>query len=166
MGDFKMKDDLIIREANENDAELIFDFINEMAKYEKSQDKLSTNIEAVKNTICNGKYAKGIIAEYDKQPVAYAVYLYNYSTYLGKPGIYLEDLYVMPEHRGKGFGKTMLSFIAKTAIENGCGRFEWSCLDWNEDSIRFYLSLGAQSQDERTTYRLSGINLQNMANIK
>jgi GNAT superfamily N-acetyltransferase len=158
-----MKKELLIRPADENDAELLFGFIKEMAIYEKSMDKMSTTVEAVRNTICNGKYAKGIIAEFEGNPVAYAVYFYNYSTYLGKPGIYLEDLYVKQPYRSKGFGKAMFSYLAKIAVKNGCTRFEWSCLDWNEDSIRFYLSLQAEQQDERSIYRISGVDLENLA---
>ena len=153
----------VIREATTEDASLIYNFILEMAEYENELDEVKTDIEKVKNTILNKRYAEGFIGEYEGNPIAYAIIFHTYSTYLGKPSIYLEDLFVKPAYRGKGFGKTMLSFIAKLAIKRDCGRFDWSCLDWNEPSIKFYKSLGAISLDNRTIYRLHEKSLEEMA---
>ena len=154
----------VIREATTEDASLIYNFILEMAEYENELDEVKTDIEKVKNTILSKRYAEGFIGEYEGKPIAYAIIFHSYSTYLGKPSIYLEDLFVKPAYRGKGFGKSMLSFIAKLAIERDCGRFDWSCLDWNEPSIKFYKSLGAAALDNRTIYRLQEESLEDMAN--
>ena len=155
--------DFTIREANENDADLIYGFIMEMAAYEKETDEVEASVEKIRNTICSKRFAEGLIGEYQGIAVAYAVFFYSYSTYLGKPGIYLEDLYVKQEYRGAGFGKTILAFLAKTALERGCERFDWSCLDWNEPSIKFYKKMGAEALSNRTIYRLHGDALVKMA---
>lgn len=151
--------DFIIRDTDENDAGLLFEFITEMARYEKSLDLLETSPERIKNTICNKKYGQAFIGEFKGDPVAYAVTNNIYSTYIGKAGIYLEDLFVLPKYRGNGFGKKMLEYIATLAIDGDFARFEWSCLDWNTPSINFYLSLGAKPQSQRTYYRLDGDTL-------
>ena len=104
-----------------------------------------------------------LIAELDGKPVGYALFFYNFSTFLGRAGIYLEDLFILPEHRGQGFGKALLRRLAGLALERGCGRLEWSCLDWNKPSIDFYMSLGAVPMDDWTTYRLTGATLEKMA---
>ncbi|MHB1485040.1 MAG: GNAT family N-acetyltransferase [Saccharofermentanales bacterium] len=151
-----------IREANMDDARLIYDFILEMAEYERESDEVETDTDKIRDTICNKRFAEALIGEYDGRPVAYAVFFHSYSTYLGKPSIYLEDLFVKPEFRGNGFGKTILGFLANLTIERNCGRFDWSCLDWNESSISFYLKLGAEALDNRTIYRLHGRALEEM----
>lgn len=152
-----------IREAESGDAALIYNFIMEMAEYEKELEEVDTSIEKIENTICKKQFAEGLIGEFEGIPVAYAVFFHSYSTYLGKPSIYLEDLYVKPEYRGKGFGKTILGFLAKLSLDRDCGRFDWSCLDWNEPSIKFYKSLGAEALENRTIYRLHGKALEEMA---
>lgn len=145
---------LKIRKASEDDAELIYNFILEMAEYEHERDAVKTSIEAVKDTICGGRYAESIITEYDGEPISYAVYFYSYSTYEGKPSLYLEDLYIKEDYRGHGIGKYIFMYLAKFALDRGCSRFDWSCLDWNTKSIDFYMKLGAERQSERTIYRL------------
>lgn len=109
------------------------------------------------------KAAEVIIGEYDGEPVGFALFFHNFSTFLGRPGIYLEDLYIRPEMRGRGYGKTLLVFLAKLAKERNCGRFEWWCLDWNEPSINFYKSIGAIPMDEWTVYRVTGQALDDLA---
>ncbi len=109
------------------------------------------------------KAAEVIIGEYDGEPVGFALFFHNFSTFLGRPGIYLEDLYIRPEMRGRGYGKTLLAFLAKLAKERNCGRFEWWCLDWNEPSINFYKSIGAIPMDEWTVYRVTGQALDDLA---
>jgi GNAT superfamily N-acetyltransferase len=155
----------IIREATENDANLIYNFILEMAEYENEINEVKTDIEKVKNTIINKRYAEGFIGEYEGLPIAYAIIFHSYSTYMGKPTLYLEDLFVKLAYRGRGFGKAMLSYFSKLAIERDCARFDWSCLDWNERSINFYKSLGAVALENRTIYRLHEKSLKDMANI-
>lgn len=157
--------DFTIREAGMEDARLIYNFIMEMAEYEKEADEVKTDMEKVSNTICNKRFAEALIGEYKGVPVAYAVFFHSYSTYLGKPCIYLEDLFVKPAYRGFGFGKAILAFLAKLSLDRDCGRFDWSCLDWNEPSIRFYKKMGAEALENRTIYRLHGESLINMANL-
>ena len=157
------KNSFIIRETNENDAELIYNFIMEMAAYENELDEVKTDIEKIKNTIINKRYAEGFIGEFDGKPIAYAIVFHSYSTYMGKASLFLEDLFVKPEFRGKGFGKTMLSFFARLAIERDCARFDWTCLDWNEPSIKFYKHLGADALENRTSYRLHEKSLEDVA---
>ena len=110
------------------------------------------------------KKAEVIVGEYDGKPVGFALFFHNFSTFLGKSGIYLEDLYIKPEMRGKGLGKIMLSFLAKLAVKRNCGRFEWWCIDWNEPSIKFYKNMGAKQMDEWTVYRVDDVALRNLAN--
>ncbi len=155
-----------IRPANENDTSLILSFINELADYEK----LSADVVATKDVLRESLFGKKPAAEVllgfiDSEPACFAVFFQNFSTFLGRPGMYLEDLYVKPEMRGKGIGRAMLAHLAKIAVKRGCGRFEWSVLNWNEQAIRFYKSLGAISMDEWTTFRISGDALQKLATI-
>ena len=117
----------------------------------------------MKESLFEKKAAEVIIGEYEGEPVGFALFFHNFSTFLGQPGIYLEDLYVKPEMRGKGIGKVMLSFLAKLAVQRNCGRLEWWCLDWNEPSIRFYKQMGAVPMDEWTVYRLHGKALAEVA---
>ena len=151
---------LSIRQAVAADAALILHFIRELAIYEKAEHEVLATEETISKTIFSSdSHVNALICEQDGQPVGIAIYFYNYSTWLAKSGLYLEDLYVSPEHRGKGAGKLLLQKMAKIALENDCGRFEWSCLDWNKPSRDFYESIGAQSQDEWVGYRMSGQTL-------
>lgn len=152
-----------IRFAEESDVPVILGLIKELAVYEHLLDQVTATEEVLRQSLFERKAAEVIIAEYENKPIGYGLFFYNFSTFLGRPGIYLEDLYITPGMRGKGFGKTMLSFVAKIAVERNCVRFEWSCLDWNEPSIQIYKKLGAVSLDEWTMYRLIGKPLENLA---
>lgn len=155
-----------IRKATQNDTQLILDFITKLAVYEKMEDQVVATVQSLKEQIFDKKVAQVIFAVEDEKEVGFALYFYNFSTFLGKSGIYLEDLFVNPESRGKGYGKALLSALAKIAVDGGCGRLEWCCLNWNTPSIDFYLSLGAERKTEWTTFRLSGKELIKLANSK
>lgn len=153
-----------IRKALHEDADVIFGLIKELAIYEKAGHEVLTSVEEIRQTLFGKEArARALLAEVDGEAVGYAVYFYNYSTWLGKNGIYLEDVYVTPEYRKQGIGKALLKFVARTAVDESCGRFEWAVLDWNTPAIEFYESLGAMAQDEWTIYRLSGDKLRNFA---
>lgn len=155
---------LTIRPAVRDDAALILRFITELAIYERAEHEVKTDVAGIESSLfAEGATAGALICERNGQPIGYAVYFFNYSTWLGRNGLYLEDLYVTPEARGTGAGKALLRHLARMAVSHGCGRFEWSVLDWNEPAIRFYESLGARPQDEWTTYRLTGTALQALA---
>ena len=145
-----------IRNANINDSATILGFIKELAEYENMSNDVVATEELLKQNIFEKKLAEVIIAEFDNKPVGFALFFHNFSTFLGKGGIYLEDLYVQPAMRGKNIGKTLLSSLAKLAVERDCGRLEWSCLNWNEPSIKFYKSQGAIPMNEWTVYRVTG----------
>ena len=156
---------ITIRNATPQDSQIIFDFIMELAIYEKLPNEVKTNVEEIKESIFGkNSTVKALICEEDGKPIGYAVYFYNYSTWLGKNGIYLEDLYISESKRGIGAGKAMLKYLARKALDQNCGRFEWSCLDWNTPSRDFYESLGAVAQSEWIGYRLEGESLKNFAN--
>ena len=155
---------LELRIAEEGDVALILNFIKELAEYEKMLNEVVANEETLHESLFIRKAAEVIIAEYNGVPVGFALFFHNFSTFIGKPGIYLEDLYVRPEVRGKGIGKILLTYLAKLAIDRNCGRFEWWCLDWNEPSIDFYKKIGAIPMDEWTTYRVHNEALINLAN--
>jgi GNAT superfamily N-acetyltransferase len=157
------KENFIIRAANEKDVPLILGFIKELAEYEKMLDDVVATEELLKESLFERKTAEVVIGEYNGKPIGFALFFYNFSTFLGQPGIYLEDLYVKPEARGKGFGKTILSYLAKLAVDRRCGRLEWACLDWNEPSIRFYKQMGAAPMDDWTVYRVCGDTLTDLA---
>jgi GNAT superfamily N-acetyltransferase len=151
---------LSIRPAVIADSKLILHFIRDLAIYEKSEHEVLATIETIEATIFSKEnHVNALICEQEGQAVGIAIYFYNYSTWLAKSGLYLEDLYVSPEHRGKGAGKLLLKKMAQIALQKGCGRFEWSCLDWNKPSRDFYQSIGAKSQDEWVGYRMSGQTL-------
>ncbi|MGG2399209.1 N-acetyltransferase family protein [Pseudomonas sp. SH1-B] len=155
---------LNIRPATAEDAELILRFITELAIYEKAEHEVKTDAAGIRDSLFGeGSTTHGLICENDGQPIGYAVYFFNYSTWLGKHGLYLEDLYISPEARGLGAGKALLRHLAQLAVARGCGRFEWSVLDWNTPAIDFYESFGARPQSEWTTYRLSGQALEDFA---
>lgn len=143
-----------LRFADISDAALILEFIKELADYEKMLSEVVATEEILIESIFKRKAAEVIIGEYNHKPVAFALFFHNFSTFLGRPGLYLEDLYVKPEMRGKGMGKIVLSYLAKLALERDCGRFEWWCLDWNEPSIKFYRKIGAIPMDQWTVYRV------------
>lgn len=149
--------------ADESDVKLILRFIKGLGEYEKLSHEIVATEDKLRKTLFQQKMAEVIIGEYDSKAVGFALFFHNYSTFLGQAGIYLEDLYVLPEMRGKGFGKRMLKYIAKLATERDCGRLEWACLDWNEPSICFYKSLGAKAMDDWTVYRVDGETLREMA---
>jgi len=155
----------VIRFAEENDAPVILAFIKELADYEGMLEKVTATEELLLQTIFRDKRAEVLICEYDDEPVGFALFFHNFSTFLGKPGLYLEDIYVIPEMRNHGVGKKMISVLAKIALERDCGRLEWWCLDWNRKSIDFYLGLGAEAMNDWTVYRVSGQKLMEIAKI-
>jgi len=153
-----------IRPATAEDAALIIRFITDLAIYEKAEHEvIATESDIRESLFASDSTTEAVICHIDDEPVGYAVYFFNYSTWLGKHGLYLEDLYVSPEHRGTGAGKALLKHLAKIAVSKNCGRFEWSVLDWNEPAIQFYKSLGAKPQDEWVGYRLTGKALKDLA---
>ncbi|WP_414441967.1 N-acetyltransferase family protein [Burkholderia sp. 22PA0106] len=155
---------LTIRPATAADAPLILRFIIELAIYEKAEDQVAATADTIRASLFGAPSpAKALICELDGRPVGYAVYFFSYSTWQAKSGLYLEDLYVSPDARGVGAGKRLLQYLAGVALENGCGRFEWSVLDWNEPAIAFYRSIGAEPQDEWVRYRLEGDGIRALA---
>lgn len=155
---------LQIRNAAPEDVPLILQLIRELAEYEKlSHEATATESGIRKSLFSDNPHAFCIIAEINGSPAGFALYFYNFSTFVGKPGLYLEDLYVMPEFRKQGIGKQLLIELAKIAVEKGCGRFEWSVLDWNTPAIDFYKSLGARPMDGWTVFRVDGERLSELA---
>ncbi|MBR6521700.1 MAG: GNAT family N-acetyltransferase [Oscillospiraceae bacterium] len=152
-----------IKYAERKDTAVIFSFIKELALYENMLDQVVATEELLEEWLFEKKAAEVIFAVEDGREVGFALFFHNFSTFLGRAGIYLEDLFVLPEYRGRGFGKALLRKLAQTAVERGCGRLEWACLDWNKPSIDFYLSLGAKPLDDWTVYRLTGDTLRKMA---
>ena len=152
-----------IRFATERDIALILDFIKDLAEYEKMSDLVVADETMLREWIFEKKKAEVIFAMEDGKEVGFALFFHNFSTFLGRAGIYLEDLYVKPDYRGHGHGKALIKKLAAIACERGCGRLEWSCLDWNTPSIDFYLSLGAQQMNEWTVYRFEGKSLAALA---
>lgn len=154
---------LSFRYAEEKDISLILYFIRELAAYERMADQVVATEELLMEWLFEKNIARVLFAAEGEEEVGFALYFHNFSTFLGRAGIYLEDLYVKPEKRGRGYGKAILKKLAETAVERGCGRLEWSCLNWNRPSIDFYLSLGAEPMEEWTVYRLSGDTLKDFA---
>ena len=154
---------LTFRFAAEADTPLILKFIRALAEYEKMLDLVVADEALLADQLFRKNNAEVIFAVEDGVEVGFALFFHNFSTFLGRAGLYLEDLYVLPEHRGKGYGKALLQKLAAIAVERGCGRMEWWCLDWNQPSIDFYKSLGAEPMDEWTVYRLTGDTLNAMA---
>lgn len=152
-----------LRFAQPSDASLILELIKELAEYEKMLDEVMAREDDLREFLFEKKTAEVIIGEYQNEPVCFALFFHNFSTFLGRPGIYLEDLYVKPQMRGKGIGKIVLSFLARLALERRCGRLEWCCLDWNEPAINFYKHIGATPMDSWTTYRISDQHLNALA---
>jgi GNAT superfamily N-acetyltransferase len=155
---------ITIRPAQLSDSELILRFIRELAEYEKAADAVEATTASIEQSLFGSQsVTHAVICEIDGEPVGFAVWFYTYSTWLARNGLYLEDLYVTPEKRGSGAGKALLKYLAKLAVEKGCGRFEWSVLDWNEPAIRVYRAIGAEPQDEWVRYRLAGDTLKAFA---
>lgn len=144
-----------IRKACPKDVPQILEFIKGIARYEKMENEVVATENMLHEWLFQKEVAEVVFAEEDGKAVGFALYFHNFSTFVGKAGIYLEDLYVFPEHRGKGYGKALFLHLAKTALERGCGRMEWVCLNWNRPSIDFYRSMGAISLDDWKTYRLT-----------
>ncbi|HIV25397.1 MAG TPA: GNAT family N-acetyltransferase [Candidatus Scatomonas pullistercoris] len=155
--------ELTFRQAEKKDVSLILWFIRELARYEKLEEEVVATEELLEEWIFEKKNAEVLFAEADSREVGFALYFYNFSTFLGRSGIYLEDLYVLPEYRGRGYGRQILQKLAATAVAQGCGRLEWWCLDWNRPSIDFYLSLGAEPMKDWTVYRIAGETLKKLA---
>ena len=149
------------RFAEEKDTALILDFILRLAVYEKMENEVVATEQLLREWIFEKQKAEVIFALDGDKAVGFALFFHNFSTFLGRAGVYLEDLFVLEQYRGRGFGKGLLKELARIARERGCGRLEWACLDWNKPSIDFYLSLGAQPMDDWTVYRLSGDTLEN-----
>ena len=150
MGDFS------IRFAAREDVPTILEFIRALADYEKMEDQVIADETLLETWIFEKRKAEVLLAFEGDTPVGFALFFHNFSTWLGRAGIYLEDLFVLPEYRGRGYGKLLLKRLARIAVQRGCGRLEWACLDWNEPSIAFYKSVGATALDEWTTYRVTG----------
>ena len=151
------------RYAERKDTKLILQFVRELAEYEKLSGEVVADEPTLEEWIFDKQKAEVIFALDGDKEAGFALFFHNFSTFLGRAGIYLEDLYISPEYRGRGYGKGLLKKLASIAVERGCGRLEWSCLDWNKPSIDFYLSLGAKPMDEWTVYRLAGDTLNKMA---
>jgi len=151
------------RFATERDVGTILTFIRALAEYEKMLDQVVATEEMLRHWIFEEKKAEVLFALEDEKEVGFALFFHNFSTFLGRAGIYLEDLFVLPEYRGKGYGKGLLRQLARIALERGCGRLEWWCLDWNKPSIDFYLSLGAVPMEEWTVFRVTGDTLEELA---
>src|SRR5690349_2321823 len=160
-----MTDTVTIRPALEEEVPLVLEFVRELAEYERlSNEVVATEADMREALFGTRPYAEVVFACLDGKPVGFALFCYNFSTFLAKPGIHLEDLFVRPAFRGRGIGQRLLSWLARETINRGCGRLEWAVLDWNEPSIRFYESLGARALKEWFTYRLSGDALEKVAN--
>ena len=151
------------RKAEREDVALILEFIKGLAAYEKMENEVVADEALLEEWIFDKQKAEVIFAVADGKEVGFALFFHNFSTFLGRAGLYLEDLFVKPEYRGKGYGKAILKKLAATAVERGCGRLEWSCLDWNKPSIDFYRSLGAVPMEEWTVYRVTGETLKKLA---
>jgi GNAT superfamily N-acetyltransferase len=152
-----MSDEIVIRPALESEAPVILQFIRDLARYEHLEHECIATEAALRQTLFGPRpYAEVVFACLKGQPVGFALFFHNYSTFLGRPGIYLEDLYVRPEARGHGVGRRLLTWLAATAVNRECGRLEWAVLDWNAPSIAFYRKLGAVPLDEWTTFRVTG----------
>lgn len=153
-----------IRRATEEDVPLILQFIRNLAEYEKLAHEVVATEETLRASLFGQpRFAEVLIGEENREPVAFALFFHNFSTFVGRPGLYLEDLFVKPEKRGHGYGKAMLARLAAIAVERKCGRFEWAVLHWNEPAINFYKSLGARAVDEWTIFRMTGEELKKLA---
>lgn len=153
-----------IRPANVADVPVIAELIRALARFERLEHEVVMTEELLEQSVFGPRpYAEVVLAEDGGRPVGFALYFHNFSTFLGRPGIYLEDLFVVPEHRGHGIGRDLLVHLARLAVERGCGRLEWAVLDWNQEAIRFYERLGARPNSDWTVYRLTGEALSSLA---
>ncbi len=153
-----------LRFAAESDCGLIREFISDLAEYEKLSHEMVADVEALRAALFGERrYAEVILADVEGAPAGFALFFHNFSTFLGKPGLYLEDLFVREKYRGQGVGKLLLTCLAKIAVERDCGRFEWAVLDWNKPAIDFYEALGAKPMDEWTTFRVTGKALEHLS---
>jgi GNAT superfamily N-acetyltransferase len=154
-----------IKKAKVHDVQTVLFFIKKLAEFEKLSHEVTATEEKLKNTLFNeNSNAESVIAYYKNEPVGFALYFYNYSTFLGKKGLYLEDLFVLPEMRGNGFGKNIFMYLIRKAHEEKCGRFEFSVLDWNERAIKFYKRLGAEPMNDWTVFRLDNEKINKLIN--
>jgi GNAT superfamily N-acetyltransferase len=161
----KAPENLQIRTARVQDVPIILDLIRDLATYERAPDEVTaTEDQLVEVLFCERPVAEVLLAFEGESAVGFAVYFYNFSTWLGRAGLYLEDLFVKPETRGKGYGRALLVELAKIARDRGCGRMEWAVLDWNEPAIKFYRTLGAKPMDEWTVFRLTRDEIASLAN--
>src|SRR6184192_2343464 len=161
----KKRADFQIRAAHAEDVPIILQLIRDLATYERAPHEVTATEEQLVDVLFGERPAAKVLLAFEgKSPVGFAVYFYNFSTWLGRPGLYLEDLFVKPEKRGKGYGRALLVELAKIAMERGCGRMEWAVLDWNEPAIEFYRSLGAKPMDEWTVFRLTRDGIERLAN--
>ena len=158
-----MQNELTFRFATRQDVPLILSFIKALARYEKMEDQVVADEALLTHWLFDDPKAEVIFVVAGGQEVGFALFFHNFSTFLGKAGLYLEDLFVLPEHRGRGYGKALIKKLASIAVERGCGRLDWSCLDWNTPSIDFYLSLGATPLSDWTGYRVAGDALRTLA---
>lgn len=158
-----MNTTVAFRDAERKDVPLILQFIKEIAAYEKMSDQVIADETTLETWVFDKEKAEVFFVLEEGKEVGFALYFHNFSTFVGRGGIYLEDVYIRPEYRGKGYGKAILKKLAAIAVERGCGRMEWVCLDWNQPSIDFYLSLGAQPMSDWTLYRLTGDALAQLA---
>ena len=151
-----------IRPATKNDAQVIVELIRQLADYEKLSHEAVMTAELIEKNVFENKYAHVLLVQENEAIIGFALYFFNFSTFLGKPGLYLEDLFIKPEYRGRGYGKALLKHLAKICDEKGYGRLQWWVLDWNSPAIEFYKSLGAEAMDEWTVYRTSGQALKDL----
>ena len=158
-----MADELTFRFAEEADAGTILSFIKALAEYEKLADQVVATEELLREWIFQKGKAEVLFAVKDSREIGFALFFHNFSTFLGRAGLYLEDLFILPEYRGRGYGRRFLSQLARIAVERGCGRLEWYCLDWNQPSIDFYRALPAQPMEDWTVYRVAGQALTDLA---
>jgi GNAT superfamily N-acetyltransferase len=161
-----MSHELIIRNATEDDVPLILDFIRQLARYERLEQEVVATEEILRTTLFGDhRFAEVIIGEANGEPAGFALFFHNFSTFIGRPGIYLEDLFVRSEYRGRGYGRALLARLAQIAKERNCGRLEWAVLNWNEPAIGFYQNLGAIPMNQWTVYRLKGAKLEELAGM-
>ena len=158
-----MSETPVFRKAERADTGLILQFIRDLAEYEKMLDEVVADEATLETWLFDKQKAEVIFAVAEGTEIGFALFFHNFSTFLGRAGIYLEDLFVKPEYRGKGYGRAILKKLASIAVERGCGRLEWWCLDWNKPSIDFYLSLGAEPMSDWTVYRIAGDTLKELA---
>ena len=156
-------DKLVIRDAKESDIKVLLNLIKEIAEYEKMSDQVIATEETLMESIIKNNRANALILEVDNKEIGYCIYFYNFSTFIGRSGLYIEDIFIKKEYRGRGFGSEIFKFLAKKAKHEGVKRMEWSCLNWNEPSIKFYKSLGAIPMDEWTVYRLTEDKINELA---